>query len=91
MKKRGNASDSVQGAHEVCRLMEEVPRRRDVRGAAQALPDGTSVVRTRQRLSVGGYFLSLASTVIFVAVRASPSPLNSTFTFEPAAVASPAA
>ena len=38
-----------------------------------------------------GYFLSFASTVIFVAVRASPSPVNSTFTFDPAAVARPAA
>ena len=82
MEMRSRAFDSVQGTSELCRLMEELrpnPNPRKRRRAATSAPDAS------------GYFLSFASTVIFVAIAEAPSPVVSTFTFEPAAVARPAA
>ena len=87
MEMRSRAFDSVQGTSELCRLMEELrpnpnPRKRrraEPRCSHPAAPDAS------------GYFLSFASTVIFVAIAEAPSPVVSTFTFEPAAVARPAA
>ena len=93
MERRRKASDSVQGASELCRLMEEVQSSegRGEAGFRASAAGRNPVFQHPAAPDASGYFLSLASTVIFVAMPMRPRRVVSTFTFEPAAVARPAA